>query len=73
MTNSREPRFPLKPPPLITQGTYGSPETPSLKRKQLDVNRMINIKYNINTIIKGGGFRGNLGSPEFKGGVSGEP
>jgi hypothetical protein len=29
----------------------------------------INIKY----IIKGGGFRGNLGSPDFKGGVSGEP
>jgi len=25
---------------------------------------MINIKY----IIKGGGFRGNLGSPDFKGG-----
>jgi hypothetical protein len=26
---------------------------------------MINIKYNINIIIKGGGFRGNLGSPEW--------
>jgi hypothetical protein len=26
---------------------------------------MINIKYNINTIIKGGGFRGNLGSPDL--------
>jgi len=30
--NSGEPRFPLKPPPLITQGTYGSPETPPLNR-----------------------------------------
>jgi hypothetical protein len=29
---------------------------------------MINIKYNTKNIIKGGGFRGNLGSPEFKGG-----
>jgi hypothetical protein len=28
---------------------------------------MINIKYNKNTIIKGGGFRGNLGSPEREG------
>jgi len=28
---------------------------------------MINIKY----MIKGGGFRGNLGSPDFKGGVLG--
>jgi len=36
-----------------TQGTYGSPETPPLKKK-LDVNRMINMKY----MIKGGGFRG---------------
>jgi hypothetical protein len=25
---------------------------------------MINIKYNINNIIKGGGFRGNQGSPD---------
>uniref|UniRef100_A0A6C0HT90 Uncharacterized protein n=1 Tax=viral metagenome TaxID=1070528 RepID=A0A6C0HT90_9ZZZZ len=42
---------------ILTQGTYGSPETPPLKEnnfKKLDVNRMINIKY----IIKGGGFRG---------------
>jgi hypothetical protein len=34
---------------------------------------MINIKYNIKNVIKGGGFRWNLGSPDFKGGVSGEP
>jgi len=33
-----------------SQGTYGSPETPPLKKK-LDVNLMINIKYNINTIV----------------------
>jgi hypothetical protein len=26
---------------------------------------MINIKYNTKNIIKGGGFRGNLGSPEL--------
>jgi len=26
---------------------------------------MINIKYNINNTIKGGGFRGNQGSPDF--------
>jgi len=45
------------------------PETPSFKRKHLDVNLMINIKY----IIKGGGFRWNLGSHDFKGGVLGEP
>jgi hypothetical protein len=25
---------------------------------------MINIKYNISNIIKGGGFRGDLGSPD---------
>jgi len=28
---------------------------------------MINIKYNLNNLIEGGGFRGDLGSPEREG------
>jgi hypothetical protein len=50
---------------FITQGTVGSPETPPLKEKQLDIILIIDINYNTKNIIKGGGFRGNLGSPEF--------
>ena len=40
-----------------------SPEPPSLK-KQLHIKLMINIKYNKNNIIKGGGSARNVGSPD---------
>jgi len=51
-SGSGEPRFPPNPPP--SQGTYVTfrpPETPPSQGNQW-------------LTIKGGGFRGNLGSPE---------